>query len=318
MNETSDSQLEQKMVNQLAREFLREQRIHRRWNIVFKCLLALYLFSFLAIYLAGQSDLGPIGGGRHTALIDINGVIAMDSEANADYIASGLRAAFEDENTAGIILRINSPGGSPVQSGYINDEIKRLRAEYPETPLYAVISDLCASGGYYIASAADAIYADKASLVGSIGVIMAGFGFVDTIEKLGIERRVQHAGKSKAFLDPFSPQKPEELAHVDGLLDQVYQQFIDTVKQGRGDRLVSGKDDVIFSGLIWTGEQSIELGLVDALGSAGYVAREVIGEEEIVDFPRRESYLDQFAGSLGASLARQISSIFKYSINNSL
>ena len=318
MNETSDSQLEQKMVNQLAREFLREQRIHRRWNIVFKCLLALYLFSFLAIYLAGQSDLGPIGGGRHTALIDINGVIAMDSEANADYIASGLRAAFEDENTAGIILRINSPGGSPVQSGYINDEIKRLRAEYPETPLYAVISDLCASGGYYIASAADAIYADKASLVGSIGVIMAGFGFVDTIEKLGIERRVQHAGKSKAFLDPFSPQKPEELAHVDGLLDQVYQQFIDTVKQGRGDRLVSGKDDVIFSGLIWTGEQSIELGLVDGLGSAGYVAREVIGEEEIVDFPRRESYLDQFAGSLGASLARQISSIFKYSINNSL
>ena len=318
MNETSESQLEQKMVNELAREFLREQRIHRRWNIVFKCLLALYLFSFLAIYLAGQGEMGPIGGGRHTALVDINGVIAMDSEANADYISSGLRAAFEDKNTAGVILRINSPGGSPVQSGYINDEITRLRAEYPDTPLYAVISDLCASGGYYIASAADAIYADKASLVGSIGVIMAGFGFVDTIEKLGIERRVRHAGESKAFMDPFSPQKQEEIAHVDGLLDQVYQQFIDTVKAGRGERLVSGQDDVIFSGLIWTGEQSIELGLVDALGSAGYVAREVIGEEDIVDFTRRDSYLDQFAGSLGASLGRQIRSMFNYSINNSL
>ncbi|NKB37013.1 MAG: S49 family peptidase [Gammaproteobacteria bacterium] len=314
MNDNSDSQIEQKMVNQLAREFLKEQRNNRRWNIFFKCLLALYLFSFLAIYFSGQVELGSLSGEKHTALVDINGVISMDSEANADYIGSGLRAAFKDKNTAGVILRINSPGGSPVQAGYVNDEIIRLRQEYPDIPVYAVISDLCASGGYYIASAADEIYADKASLVGSIGVIMSGFGFVDSIEKLGVERRVRHAGKSKAFLDPFSPQKEEHIVHVDDLLDKIYQQFIATVKKGRGDRLVSGKDDLIFSGLIWTGEQSIELGLVDALGSAGYVAREVIGEEDIVDFTRRDSYLDQFAGSLGASLMNQFETKLNYQL----
>ena len=188
----------------------------------------------------------------------------------------------------------------------------------PEAPIiakahYAVIGDLCASGGYYIASAADKIYADKASLVGSIGVIMAGFGFVDSIEKLGIERRVSHAGESKAFLDPFSPQKEEHLAHVDILLNDVYQQFIDTVKQGRGDRL--SDDERIFSGLVWTGEQSIKLGLVDALGSAGYVAREIIGEEDIVDFTRRENYLDRFASSLGASFATQLENLLKFKLN---
>lgn len=310
MNDELDSELEQKMVNQLAREFLQEQRSHRRWNIFFKSLLALYLFTFLAIFLVGQTDLSSFGSSKHSALIDIRGVISMDSEANADYVASALRAAFKDENTAGVILRINSPGGSPVQSGYINDEIRRLRGEYPDIPLYAVIGDLCASGGYYIAVAADKIYADKASLVGSIGVIMAGFGFVDTIEKMGIERRIRHAGESKAFLDPFSPQKESELAHVDNLLADVHQQFIDTVKQGRGDRLVDDKR--IFSGLIWTGEQSIELGLVDALGSAGYVAREIIGEEEIVNFTRRENYLDRFAGSVGASLASNLESLLNY------
>jgi len=309
MNDNTDSQLEQKMVNQLAREFLQEQRSHRRWSIFFKSLFAFYLLSFLFIYLAGEWQLGS---GKHTALIDINGVISMDSEANADYVATGLRAAFKDKNTAGVIIRINSPGGSPVQSGYINDEIRRLRAEYPDIPLYAVIADLCASGGYYIASAADKIYADKASLVGSIGVIMSGFGFVDSIEKLGIERRVRHAGESKAFLDPFSPQKEADLAHIDNLLNDVYQQFIDTVKLGRGDRLVD--DEKIFSGLVWTGEQSIELGLVDALGSAGYVAREVIGEEEIVDFTRRENYLDRFAGSLGTSLANRLGTYFNYQL----
>jgi len=312
MNDTNDSQVEQKLVNQLAREFLQEQRSQRRWSIFFKSLLALYLFSFLAVYLSGEWQGSGFSGGKHTALIDIQGVIAMESEANADYIASGLRAAFKDENTAGVIIRINSPGGSPVQSGYINDEIHRLRKEYPDTPLYAVIGDLCASGGYYIASAADKIYADKASLVGSIGVIMSGFGFVESIEKLGIERRVRHAGKSKAFLDPFSPQKEEELAHIDNLLDGVYQQFIDTVKQGRGDRLID--DDKIFSGLIWTGEQSIELGLVDELGSAGYVAREIIGVEEIVDFTYRQNYLDRFAGSLGASIAMHLEEMVNYQL----
>jgi protease-4 len=266
----------------------------------------------LAIYVSDKWQGDGFGGDKHTALVDIRGVISMETEANADYIASGLRAAFEDKNTAGVILRINSPGGSPVQSGYVNDEIRRLRLKYPDIPLYAVIGDLCASGGYYIASAADQIYADKASLVGSIGVIMSGFGFVESIKKLGVERRVRHAGKNKAFLDPFSPQKEEDVAHIDELLDDIYQQFIETVKQGRGDRLV--KDEKIFSGLIWTGEQSLELGLVDALGSSSYVAREVIGVEDIVDFTYRENYLDRFAGSLGASIVNSIEMLNNYQL----
>jgi len=312
MNDNTDSPLEQKLVNQLAREFLQEQRSHRRWGIFFKLLLAIYLFTFLAVYMAGERQPGHLIGGKHTALIDINGVISRDSEANADYVASGLRAAFEDKNTAGVIVSINSPGGSPVQSGYINDEIQRLRTKYPDIPLYAVIGDLCASGGYYVASAADRIYADKASLVGSIGVIMSGFGFVDTIKKLGIERRVRHAGENKAFLDPFAPEKEEELAHVDMLLNDVYRQFVDTVKKGRGDRLK--KDEKIFSGLIWTGEESLELGLVDELGSAGYVAREVIGAEDIVDFTHHENYLDRFASSIGASFAAHLESLINYQL----
>ena len=310
MNDTNEPEMEQRLVNQLAREFLKEQRTHRRWSIFFKILLSLYLFSFLLIFLVDRWEMGGLGGDQHTALVDIRGVIAAESEANADYVASGLRAAFENENTAAVIVRINSPGGSPVQAGYINDEIQRLRQKYPETPLYAVIGDLCASGGYYIAAAADEIYADKASLVGSIGVIMAGFGFVDAIEKLGIERRVLHAGESKAFMDPFSPQKESDLAHMDVLLDDVHRQFIETVREGRGERLAD--DERIFSGLIWTGEQSIELGLVDALGSAGYVAREIVGVEDIVDFTRRDTYLDRFAGSIGAAFAHEVSSL----INN--
>ena len=286
---------EQGLVNAIAREFLREQRTARRWGIFFKLLLALYLFSFLVIYLAGELDMkgAELPGKRHTALVDIEGIIASDAEASADKIVAGLRDAFEDGKTAGVIVRINSPGGSPVQAGYVNDEIRRLRRKYPDIPLYAVISDLCASGGYYIASAADKIYADKASIVGSIGVIMAGFGFVETLQKLGIERRVLHAGENKGLMDPFAPLREEEVKHMDGLLQDVYRQFIEVVKKGRGKRL---KDDpALFSGLIWTGEQSLELGLVDGLGSAGYVAREIIGAEDIVDFTHRESYLDRFA-----------------------
>ncbi len=306
-----DGKFEQALVNQLAREFLSEQRRARRWNVGFKVFIAAYLLFFLIVYLINQMDMSPtgLGGERHTALIDIDGVIASHAEANADYIASGLRAAYEDGNTAGVIIRINSPGGSPVQAGYINDEIHRLRAEHPDIPIYAVIGDICASGGYYIASAADKIYADKASLVGSIGVIMAGFGFVDAIKKLGVERRVWSAGENKAFMDPFAPLKEDEIEHVDGLLDDVYRQFVDIVKQGRGDRL-AGDDEAIFSGLLWTGEQSLELGLIDELGSAGYVAREVIGAEEIVDFTRRESFIDQFAKELGASLLQALRSQF--------
>ena len=266
-----------------------------------------YISVFTLVYLVDGWDGASIGGEKHTALVDITGVISSESQANADYIVSGLRAAFEDENTAGIILRINSPGGSPVQAGYVNSEIYRLREEHPDIPFYSVITDMCASGGYYIAAAADKIYADKASVVGSIGVIMSGFGFVDTIEKLGVERRLLHAGKNKGFLDPFSPLKSDEVDHVETLLTDIHQQFVDVVKKGRGDKLVN--DEKIFSGLIWTGEQSVELGLVDALGSPGYVAREVIGVEEIVDFTKRETVLDQFASKIGATFARSISSI---------
>ena len=300
-------EFEQALVNKIAAEAITEQRRARRWGVFFKLFMVVYVSVFTLMYLVDGWDGASITGEKHTALIDISGVISAESQANADYIVSGLRAAYEDKNTAGIILRINSPGGSPVQAGYVNNEIYRLREEYPDIPFYSVITDICASGGYYIAAAGDKIYADKASVVGSIGVIMSGFGFVDTIDKLGVERRLLHAGENKGFLDPFSPLKSEEVDHVETLLADIHQQFVDVVKKGRGDKLVN--DEKIFSGLIWTGEQSIALGLVDALGSPGYVAREVIGVEEIVDFTRRKTFLDQFASQIGATVAHTLSSI---------
>ena len=242
---------------------------------------------------------------NHTALIDVEGVISADSLANADNVISGLRAAFENKSTQGIVLRANSPGGSPVQAGYINDEIKRLRAKYPKMPLYAVIGDMCASGCYYVVAAADKIYADKASIVGSIGVLMNGFGFVDTMKKVGVERRLMTAGDHKGFLDPFGPVKPAEARHAQQMLDEIHQQFIETVRQGRGKALKETKD--MFSGLFWTGEEAIKMGLVDSLGGASYVAREVIGAEEIVDYTYRENVFDRFARRLGTSMAQTLS-----------
>ncbi len=299
-NAEADSKFEQALVNQIAREFLTEQRRARRWSIAFKLFIAIYMMFFLVIYLIDKTGISPgdLKDGKHTALVDIQGIISSSEQARADYVTASLRAAYEDSNTAGIIIRINSPGGSPVQAGHVNDEIKRLKNEHPDIPVYAVISDLCASGGYYIAVAADRIYADKASLVGSIGVVMASFGFVDAIDKLGIERRLYHAGEHKAFLDPFSPEQDEELEHIDQLLDGIYQQFVRIVREGRGDRLV--EDEKIFSGLVWTGEQSVDLGLVDELGSAEYVAREVIGAEEIVDFTYKDTLLEQFSRAIEA------------------
>ena len=302
----SQAGFEQALVNKIATEAIAEQRRARRWSVFFKLFMVAYVSAFTISYLMGSWNGVSVSGSKHTALINISGVISADLEASADHITSGLRAAFEDEKTAGIILRINSPGGSPVQAGYVSDEIYRLRKEYPDIPFYSVITDICASGGYYIAAAADKIYADKASLVGSIGVIMSGFGFVDTLEKLGVERRLLHAGENKGFLDPFSPLKLEEVDHVETLLADIHEQFVDVVKKGRGDRLVNSEK--LFSGLIWTGEQSVELGLVDALGSPGYVAREVIGAEDIVDFTRRQTVLDQFANKIGSSLARSVNS----------
>ena len=308
----NQSNFEQNLVNRIAREFLIEQRRNRRWGIFFKILLALYLFVFLAVYLADSSHITTFGLGKHTSLVEIEGVIAADADASADNIVTGMRAAFKDRETAGVILRINSPGGSPVQAGYVHDEIIRLRKKHPDIPVYAVISDLCASGGYYIASAADRIYADKASLVGSIGVIMAGFGFVDAIEKLGIERRIYKAGENKAFMDSFSPARESEVNHVESLLEEIHQQFIQVVKQGRGDRLKEDED--LFTGLIWTGEEAVKLGLVDDLGSSSHVAREVIGAEEIINYTFRRSLLDEFAAGLGGVLANQVLEKLNYVI----
>lgn len=287
---------------------VQEQRRSRRWGIFFKILTFVYLFGALVLFIPGL-DLkkSAAAGSEHTALIEVRGMIMADEEASADNIVSSLRAAFEDEKTKGVVLRINSPGGSPVQSGYIYDEIKRLRGEHPDVKVYAVISDLGASGAYYIASAADQIYADKASLVGSIGVTAATFGFVGVMEKVGVDRRVYTSGEHKAFLDPFQPQKVEETQFWQSVLETTHKQFIDSVKKGRGERLKSADHPELFSGLIWSGEQALDLGLIDALGSTSYVAREVIGAKEIVDYTRQENPLDRFAKKLGASVAERLS-----------
>ncbi|EJT83426.1 signal peptide peptidase SppA, 36K type [Pseudomonas putida S11] len=266
-----------------------------------------YLFGILILFTPLMDmDNAASRSASHTALVEVRGVIADQEPASADNIVKSLREAFKDSKTKAVVMRINSPGGSPVQSGYVYDEIRRLRAEYPAIKLYAVIADLGASGAYYIASAADEIYADKASLVGSIGVTAAGYGFVGTMEKLGVERRTYTAGEHKAFLDPFSPQKPEETEFWQGVLNTTHQQFIAMVKQGRGERLKDKEHPELFSGLVWSGEQAKELGLVDGLGSASYVAREIVGEKELVDFTVQESALDRFSKRVGASVAERL------------
>jgi protease-4 len=305
-DKTQSTEWQRDMINRLAFSSLKEQRTARRWGIFFKLLMFVYLALILYLY-TPDVDIDVAEGGKHTALIDLEGVIASDEDANADDIIDGLRDAFEDENSAGVILRINSPGGSPVQAGYINDEIQRLRKEYPDKPLYAVISDICASGGYYIAAAADKVYADKASIVGSIGVRMDGFGFVDAMQKLGIERRLLTAGENKGFLDPFEPVKASDVKHVQELLDDIHQQFIQVVRQGRGEKLKDNPD--LFSGYVWTGEQAVALGLVDELGSSDYVAREVIGAETIVDYTPAEDWLQKFSKRFGTAMGRGVGQV---------
>jgi protease IV len=246
----------------------------------------------------GESDLPS---GPHTALVDVSGVIAPDMEASADRVVTGIREAFESPQAKALIIRMNTPGGSPVQSGIINDEITRLRATRPDFPVYAVIQDVCASGGYYIAVAANEIYADKASIVGSIGVRMDSFGFTEAMDKVGVERRSLTAGDNKAFLDPFMPLKERDVEHAHEMLNNIHQQFIDVVKTGRGDRLKENAE--IFSGLFWSGEQALELGLIDGLANSSTVARDIVGAEEIIDYTPRPSYLDRFAGSLGVKIS---------------
>lgn len=295
---------ERQTLEKLAMSALQEQRRARHWSVFFKVLTFVYLFALLFI---AMDWIGPSKAiGSHTALIDIQGEIGADGEVSADDTITSLQSAFEDKNTKGIILRINSPGGSPVQAGIINDEIHRLRKLYPEVPVYAVVEDICASGGYYIAVAADRIYVDKASIIGSIGVIMDGFGFTGTMQKLGVERRVLTAGENKAILDPFSPVNPAQKKFAQSLLDEIHQQFIQVVREGRGKRL--RETDDMFSGLFWSGATSIDLGLADALGNSDYVAREVIKEENIVDFTTQEGFADRFAKRFGAAMANTLGS----------
>lgn len=297
---SSSSNWERSLLEKVALQMIEEQRRARRWGIFFKLLtfsfLFLVLFSLLG-WFGGKHD--GAAGGKHTALVDLKGVISADSRASADKIIDALQQAFKDRNTQGVVLRINSPGGSPVQAGYINDEIRRLRAKHPDIPLHVVVQDICASGGYYIAVAGDKIFVDKASLIGSIGVLMDGFGFTGTMEKLGVERRLITAGENKGFLDPFSPQNAQQQEFARKMVGEIHQQFINVVKQGRGKRLKETPD--MFSGLVWTGEKSIELGLADQFGSLDSVAREVIKAEHVVDYTPDENLVEQLAKHLGGA-----------------
>lgn len=294
-----DPNWERAALERIALAAIHEQRAARRWKIFFRfAFLAVLLLAVVGVFNASHEKVAATG--RHTALISLEGEIAADRNANAKDLNRSLRRAFADSDTAGVILYINSPGGSPVQAGIVNAEIRRLRAKYPAKPLYVVVGDMCASGGYYVAVAADKIYVDRASIVGSIGVLMDGFGFTGLMDKLGVQRRLHTSGVNKGFFDPFSPDTPEMDAHAQAMLDQIHQQFIAAVRQGRGTRLHETPD--IYSGLFWTGEKSIELGLADSFGDTGYVAREVIKAPDIVDYTEKESISDRIARKFGAAV----------------
>ena len=299
----NDEQWERKAIERLAGAALQEQRRARRWGIFFKLLT----FAYVTVILLMVVDWGGGGekkDGKHTALVDLSGVIAPGTDASAERVTAALQAAFKDENTQGVVLRINSPGGSPVQSNNIYDEMQRLRKKYPKVPLYAVVEDVCASGGYYVAVGADKIYVGKSSIVGSIGVRMDSFGVTGLMEKLGVERRLLTAGQNKGFLDPFLPVDEAQKRHAQALLEDVHRQFIDVVREGRGQRLKETPE--IFSGLVWTGTQSLELGLADAYGSVESVARDVVKAENIVDFTQKENLAEKFARRFGAGAASAV------------
>ena len=308
----------QKVVDRLVFAALREQTRARRWRVGFTLFFIAYLiFVTFTLMTAGDDGFGVAGepdGKMHTAVVKLSGLIASGEKAGSDKVITGIKRAFEHEDTAGIVLEINSPGGSPVHSAYIFDEIMRLKQEHDSIPLYAVVTDIAASGGYFVASAADKIYVNKSSLVGSIGVRLDAFGFVDLMQKLGIERRLLTAGENKGLFDPFLPEQDAQKAHLQSLLDQVHGHFIDAVKQGRGARLDQSQD--IFSGLIWSGEQSLELGLADAYGTTRSVARE-LEAEQMVDFTPETDLLERIADRIGSSAGRSISQYLlgNYSIN---
>ncbi len=295
---------EQQALRDIAMAGIREQRRRRRWGIFFKLALLVYLFLLLLAFRSCQFAGEAEPSGRHTAVIHVDGPIAAGSPASAELIIRSLDRAFGNRDVAGVVLDINSPGGSPVEAGRVNDEIHRLRKAHPNVPVYAVGGDLLTSGAYYIAVAADKIYVNKASLVGSIGVLMNGFGFTGLMDKLGVERRLYTAGKNKDMLDPFSPQRPQDVTYIKGLLQKIHQQFIAEVKKGRGDRLADNPD--LFSGLVWTGADSVKLGLADGLGDTGYVARDVIKAKRTVDYTVEPDVLARLAHRFGASFAHSL------------
>ena len=298
----NNGQWERELVTRLASAALKEQRRARLWGIFFKLLAFGYVTLVLLMAVDWKRD--GVSGKKHTAMVELSGLIAPGNDASAERITGALQAAFKDKNTQGVVVRCNSPGGSPVQAQTIYDEMKRLRKKYPEIPLYAVIEDVCASGGYFVAVGADRIFVGKASIVGSIGVLMNGFGFTGLMEKLGIERRLITAGDNKGMLDPFSPLDEKDKEHVKQLMGEIHQQFIGVVREGRGKRLKDAPE--VFSGLIWTGQKSIELGLADGIGSLDSVARDVVKAEDIVDFTQKEGLAEMYAKRFGAAAAGAI------------
>lgn len=291
---------EREALERIAMAAIVEQRTARRWRIGFRFLWLIVFIALVVFAIVDFSGDGKLSNSRHTALVTIDGEIAAGTNANADDINAALDSAFEDAGTVGVILRINSPGGSPVQAGIVYDEIRRLRAKYPKKPLYVVVSDMCASGGYYIAAAADRIYVNQASIVGSIGVLMDGFGFTALMDKLGVERRLHTSGENKGFFDPFSPETPKMDAHAQEMLDEIHAQFIKAVKDGRGKRLHESPD--LFSGLFWTGAKSLELGLADGFGTTDTVARDVLKAPDLVDYTVKESLSNRVARKFGAAI----------------
>ena len=293
---------ERAVLEKLAMASLAEQRAARRWKIFFRFT---WLLLVVAIFWGAMLQGSPSANksAPHTAVVDIKGEIASGAEASAEFVVAAMRSAFEDEGSKAVVLLINSPGGSPVQAGIINDEITRLKAKHNK-PVYAVVEETCASAAYYIAAAADEIYVDKASLVGSIGVLLDGFGFTGTMEKLGVERRLLTAGANKGMLDPFSPMSPEQREHAQEMLDTIHQQFITVVQQGRGKRLHATADT--FSGLFWTGEQAVAMGLADQLGSLDSVARDIVQAEDIIDYTRRDNVAERLAKRFGAALGEGV------------
>jgi len=299
----NDPQWERQLLEKIAFASLKEQKAKRRWGIFFKLAVLVYLIAVLVLVVDwGGSE--KLVDSKHTALINLRGAIDASGDASAEKLNDALQAAFDDKGTAGVIMRINSPGGSPVQSGIVYDEIRRQRVKHPEIPLYVVVEDLCASGGYYIASAADKIFVDKASIVGSIGVLMDGFGFTGTMDKLGVERRLLTAGENKGFLDPFSPQDEKQKEHAKLLLSEIHRQFIEVVRKGRGTRLKENPE--MFSGLMWTGSQSIAMGLADDFGTVDSVARDLIKAETILDYSVKENIAERFAKRLGAEMGQSM------------